>query len=174
MNAACAMTILTTCSRAPQATARTAAEPCQACSNATTQRAATAIATYKHATNDAPCAERREPYGPGCDLNYLKLCARTATLRQRRPPGDPTNPGFSAARPSLRRPTPPSFFEHQCRLRIAPRPRSMLLLNRGGGRPRAVPLSNTHPTPPLRSPFLPLGESARWSSFVVGPCVCGL
>lgn len=147
MNAACAMTILTTCSRAPQATARTAAEPCQACSNATTQRAATAIATYKHATNDAPCAERREPYGPGCDLNYLKLCARTATLRQRRPPGDPTNPGFSAARPSLRRPTPPSFFEHQCRLRIAPRPSSLLLLNRGGGRPRAVPLSNTHPTP---------------------------
>ena len=65
--------------------AGTAAEPCQACSNATTQRAATAIATYKTATYGALCAERREPYGQGCGLNYLKLCARTATKRQRRP-----------------------------------------------------------------------------------------
>ena len=44
--------------------------------------------------------------------------------------------------------------------------------DRGGGRPWAVPLSNTHPSPPLRSPFLPLGESARWSCVLLLVRVC--
>ena len=98
-----------TCSRAPQTSmVRTAAETCQACSNASMQRAATAIATYNPATNDAPCAEHREPFGQGCGHNYLKLCARTQQPNDSAASnGDTTTPGFSAARPStddLRRP----------------------------------------------------------------------
>ena len=175
MNAAYATRNLTTYSRAPQAMARTAAELYRACSNAATQHAATAIALSNPEINVARCAERREPYGQGCGHNYLKLCARTATKRQcAASNGDTTTPGFSAARPStddLRRPASSSTnaaYRHCAASQLPASPRSWW------GPPSGCASLEYPPAPPLRSPFLPLGESARWSVLDVGPCVCGL